>query len=124
MKQDAEKHIRIAEGTLLEMEQLMANNDYKGVMSRVYKAMLNAAMAAMKARDIQSAKRQPIGSEFNEAFIKTGLLDEKFYKYFRHAYSWAAGFDEETFASADHRQAQKIILMVKEFIAACRALCD
>jgi uncharacterized protein (UPF0332 family) len=86
--------------------------------------MLNAATAAMLARDVQSGARQPIVSEFDDIFVKTGLLDEKFYKYFRQAFNSRMDSDDPSFASADHRQAQTSLLRVKEFINACRVLCD
>jgi uncharacterized protein (UPF0332 family) len=124
MKQDVEKHLHIAEETLREMEHLMAGGLYKDVVKRTYQAMLNAATAALLAKNFQSGSRQAIASEFNEAFVKTGLLDEKFYRYFRQAFNSRTESDIPTFASADHRQAQTNFLRVKEFIAACRIICD
>jgi hypothetical protein len=64
--------------------------------------------------------RQAIVSEFNEAFVKTGLLDEKYHPYFSQAFNSGTEPDDPAFASADHRH----LLRVKEFIAACRILCD
>jgi uncharacterized protein (UPF0332 family) len=124
MKPDVEKHIRIADETMREMEHLMAGGIYKSIVKRAYHAMLNAATAALLAKEIKSAARQGIISEFNDAFIKTGLLDGKFYKYFRQAFNSRTESDDPTFESADHRLAQTSIMKVKEFISACRTLCD
>ena len=123
MKPDVEKHLRIANETLREMEHLIAGGFYEAVAKRTYNAMLNAATAALLAKEVQSDTRQAIISEFNDAFVKTGLFDEKFYKYFRQAFNSRAEPDA-SFASVDHRQAQTNLLRVKEFIAACRVLCD
>lgn len=124
MKQDVEKHLRVAEETLREMEHLMAGGFHKAVVRRAYHAMLNAATAALLAKEIQGGARQAIVSEFNDAFVKTGLLDEKYHNYFRRAFNSRTEPDDPTFASADHRQAQTNLLRVKEFIAACRKLCE
>ncbi len=71
---------------------------YRAVMGRAYHAMLNAAIAA--------------------------LLDEKYHRYFSQAFNSRTEPDDPAFTSADHRQAQTNLLRVKEFVAACRILCD
>jgi uncharacterized protein (UPF0332 family) len=124
MKQDVEKHLRIAEEALREMEYLLGGGFYRAVMGRAYHAMLNAATAALLAKEIQSGARQAIVSEFNDAFVKTGLLDEKYHRYFTQAFDSRTESDDPAFASPDHRQAQTNLLRVKDFIAACRVLCD
>ena len=124
MKPDVEKHLRIANETLREMEQLMAGGLYEAVVKRTYNAMLNAATAALLAKEVQNDTRQAIIAEFNDAFVKTGLFDEKVYKYFRQAFNSRAETDDSSFASADYKQAQTNLLRAKEFIAACRVLCD
>jgi uncharacterized protein (UPF0332 family) len=124
MKPDVEKSLRMADETLREMEHLMAGGFHKAVVKRAYQAMLNAATAALLAKEVQSGTRQSMVSEFNDTFVKTGLIDEKFYKYFRQAFNSRTESDDASFASVDHRQAQTNLLRVKEFIAACRVLCD
>ena len=118
------KHLRIANETLREMEYLIGEGFYEAVAKRTYNAMLNAATAALLAKEVQSDTRQAIIYEFNDAFVKTGLFDEKFYKYFRQAFNSRSESDDSSFASADHGQAQTNLLRVKEFIAACCVLCD
>jgi uncharacterized protein (UPF0332 family) len=124
MKPEVEKHLRTADEILREMEHLMANGFYKAVVKRAYHAMLNAATAALLAKEVQSGTRQGIVSEFNDAFIKTGQIDEKFYKYFSQAYNSRTESDDHSFASTDLRQAQTHFVRVKEFINTCRTLCD
>jgi uncharacterized protein (UPF0332 family) len=123
MKPDVEKHFRIADETLREIEHLMAGGFYRGVMARGYYAMLNAASAALLARKIDTGARQAIISEFEAAFVKTGLLDKKYHQYFRQAFNARTESDTPAFASADHRQAQTTLLRVRDFIAACQRLC-
>jgi uncharacterized protein (UPF0332 family) len=124
MKPDVEKHLRIANETLREMEHLIAGGFYEAVAKRTYVAMLNAATAALLAKEVRSDARQAIVSGFNDAFVKTGLFDEKVYKYFRQAFNSRAESGDASFASVDHGQAQADLLRAKEFIAACRVLCD
>jgi uncharacterized protein (UPF0332 family) len=124
MKQDVEKHLCVAEETLREMEYLLGGGFYRAVTERAYHAMLNAAIAALLAKEIQSSARQAIVSEFNDSFVKTGLLDEKYHRYFSQAFNSRIEPDDPAFASVDYRQAQTNLLRVKEFIAACRKLCE
>jgi uncharacterized protein (UPF0332 family) len=124
MKQDVKKHLRAAEEALREMEYLLGGGFYRAVMGRAYYAMLNAATAALMAKEIQGGARQALVSEFKDAFVKTGLLDEKYHRYFSHAFNSRTEPYDPTFASADHRQAKTNLLRVKEFITACRKLCE
>lgn len=124
MSPDVEKCLRNADEILLEMEHLMAGSYYRGAIGRAYYAMFQAASAAMLAKNIDTGNRQAIIPAFADAFIKTGLLDGKFEKYFKGAFSARTETEYETFASADHRQGQTTLLRTKEFISACKKLCD
>jgi len=123
MKPDVEKHLSTADEILREIQHLMAGGFYRGVVGRAYYAMLHAATAALSAKKIEDS-RQAIVSVFDDAFVKTGLLDKKFLKYFRRAFYARTESDYPLFASADHRQAQTILVRTKEFVAACRRLCE
>jgi uncharacterized protein (UPF0332 family) len=124
MNPDVEKHLRGADEILREMEHLMAGCFYRGTIGRAYYAMFHAATAALLARKVQEGPRQGIVPEFEGAFVKTGLLDKKLHQYFRQSFNARIESDYPSFASADHRQAQTALLRVKEFIAACRKLCE
>jgi uncharacterized protein (UPF0332 family) len=124
MKPDVKKHLRSADEILREMEHLMAGCFYRGTIGRAYYAMFHAATAALLAREAREGSRQGIVPKFEGAFVKTGLLDKKLNQYFRQAFNARTEPDSPSFASADHRQAQTTLLRVKEFIAACRKLCE
>ena len=124
MKPDIEKHLRAAEDVLRELEHLMAGGFYKGVVGRAYSAMFHAATAALEAKEIKGETRQGIVPAFADAFVKTGLLDKKYQVYFRQAFNAHSHTDSASFASADSRQAQTTLVRAKDFIAACRRLCE
>jgi uncharacterized protein (UPF0332 family) len=124
MEPDIKKHFRIADEILREMEHLMAGGFYRGVLGRAYYAMLHAATAALTTKEAKEGSRQAIVSAFADAFVKKGLLDKKFHNYFRQAFGAKAKADSPSFASADHRQAETTLVRTKEFIAACRKLCE
>jgi len=86
--------------------------------------MLSAATAALLARDFKSSVRQTIMSDFKDAFVKTGLIDEKFYKYFCQAFGSRKASDDSSMASPAYRAAQTYLIRTREFVAACRTLCD
>ena len=123
MKPDIEKHLRNAGEILREMEHLMAGGFYRGVVGRAYYAMFHAATAAMLAKEIEEKTRQGIVPAFDDAFVKTGLLDKKFHQYFHQAFGARTETDSLSFASADQRQAQTMLVRAKGFITACRGLC-
>ena len=51
------KHLRIANETLREMEYLIGEGFYEAVAKRTYNAMLNAATAALLAKEVQSGRQ-------------------------------------------------------------------
>lgn len=118
MKPDVEKHLRSADEILREIQHLMAGGFYRGAAGRAYYAMLHAATAALSAKKIKEGSRQAIVSVFDDAFVKTGMVDKEFLKYFRRAFNARTESDYPSFASADHRQAQTILVRTKEFVAA------
>jgi uncharacterized protein (UPF0332 family) len=124
MKKDIEKHLRSADEILREMEHLMAGGFYRGIIGRAYYAMFHAATAALTAKKIGSGSRQAIVPAFADAFVKTGLLDKKFNDYFLRAFGARTESDYPSSASADNRQARTALVRTKEFIAACRKLCE
>jgi uncharacterized protein (UPF0332 family) len=124
MKPDVRKHLRSADEFLHEMEHLIAGGFYRGVVGRAYYAMFHAATAALLAREMVKSSRQAIVSRFEDAFVKTGLLDKNLHQYFLRAFYARTEPDSSSFVSADHRQAQTALLKAREFIAACRKLCE
>ena len=123
MKPNIKKHLNQAEEILREMQHLITGNFYKGVRERAYYAMFHAATAAMLAKEIKGKSGQAIVSTFAGGFVKTGLLDKKYHRYFQQAANLRTKSDYTSFDSADHRQAQRNIVISREFVAACRKLC-
>jgi len=124
MKPEIEKHLHEADEVLCELEHLMAGGFYKGIVGRSYSAMLHAAIALFEAKEIKDQTRQGIVPAFADVFVKTGLLDKKYHEYFRQAFNERMQNDAASFASVDSGQAHATLLRTKEFIAACRKLCE
>ncbi len=123
MDSEVKENLKKADESFREIEHLMAEGFYPAVVGRAYATMLQAANAALMAKKVEGA-RQSIVLTFDEAFVKTGLLDKKYDQYFRRAYNSRTKSDQASFASTDLRQARVTLLMVKDFIAACRNLCE
>jgi uncharacterized protein (UPF0332 family) len=124
MKPDVEKRFRKAEETQREIEHLIVGGFYRAAVGLAYSAMLNAATAALLAREVEKGSRQPIVDKFTNAFVKTGLLDKKFHDYFRFAFNARTDSSSPSFASVDHRLAQSTFVKVKDFIKVCRSLSE
>ncbi|MBN2020237.1 MAG: HEPN domain-containing protein [Sedimentisphaerales bacterium] len=125
MNPEIEKELHKADAFLREIEHLIASGLFKASMERAYYAMFHAATAAIMAKEIDQGARQAIIPVLDKCLVKTGLLDKKFLGYLRQAFNASKADSERTaFGSSDHRQAQMILLRTREFVAACKKLCE
>ena len=125
MNPEVEQELRKADAFMREIEQLIGSGLYKASIERAYYAMFHAATAAMMAKKAEQGARQAIIPVMDKCLVKTGLLDKKYLGYLRQALN-AGKSDSEgaVIGSSDHKQAQIIMLRTKEFLDACRKLCE
>ena len=86
--------------------------------------MFHAATAALLSKDIIRHSHHGIISSFGREFIKTGLIDPKFHKYFIEAFDLRQESDYHPLVDITSEQANKVIERAKEFLDICRIICQ
>jgi len=122
MRKDVQKHLQSAEMFLKESEHLFSGDFNNGTIGRAYYAMFHAATAALLAKDIERTSHHAIISALGEFITKPGLLDSKFHKYIREAFTLRNDCDYLAPFEADKSQAEITLQRAKEFVDACRNL--
>jgi len=122
MRKDVQKHLQSADLFLRESEHLFSGGFSNGTIGRAYYAMFHAATAALLAKDIERTSHHAIISAFGEFIAKPGLLDGKFHKYIREAFTLRNDCDYLAPFEADDSQASTTLQRAKDFVDACRKL--
>ena len=124
MRKDARRHLESAEIFLKESEHLFSGGFYNGTVGRAYYAMFHAATAALLAQDIERTSHHAIISAFGELITKPGHLDNKFHKYIIEAFILRNDCDYLAPFEAEESQALVTLRRAKEFVDACKKLCQ
>jgi len=124
MRKDVQKHLKSAETFIKESEHLFSGGFYNGTVGRAYYAMFHAATAALLAKDIERTSHHAIISAFGEFIVKAGLLEPKFHKYIREAFTLCNDCDYLAPFEAEESQAATTLQRAREFVEACRKLCQ
>lgn len=120
MKDEAAKFLEKADRTLRAAETLQREGDYESAVGRCYYAMLHAAQALLRERDLRYRKHAGVHAAFGEHFAKTGLLDAKYHRWLLDAFDDRLRGDYDIDASFDEESVTKRIEHAREFLAAVR----
>ena len=123
MRKDAQKHFESAETFLKESEHLFSGGFHNGTVGRAYYAMFHAATAALLTRGIERTSHHAIIAALGEFLVKPGLMDSKYHKYIREAFTLRNDCDYLAPFEAEESQAATTLQRAKEFVKACRKLC-
>lgn len=77
MKEEVRKFLEKANRTLQAAETLLRAGDCESAAGRCYYAMLHAAQAVLRDRDLRYRKHSGVHAAYGEHFAKTELLDPK-----------------------------------------------
>lgn len=120
MKEEARKFLEKAGRTLRSAESLMREGDYESAAGRCYYAMLHAAQALLRDRDLRYRKHAGVHAAYGEAFAKTGLLDPKYHRWILDAFDDRLRGDYDIDVSFDKESVTKRIFQAREFLDAAR----
>jgi len=123
MRKDVNRHLQSADMFLKESEHLFSGGFNNGTVGRAYYAMFHAATAALLTKDIERTSHHAIISAFGEFIAKPGILDEKFHKYIREAFTLRNDCDYLAPFEAEKSQASTTLERAKEFVETCKKLC-
>ena len=124
MNEEVYLHLERAVDCIKDAEYLVAGGRYFAAIGRGYYAMFHSATATLLNKDIIRHSHHGIISSFGREFVKTGLVDSKFHKYFIEAFDLRQESDYHPLVDITPQQASKVIARAKEFIDICRMLCQ
>lgn len=120
MKDEAAKCLDKADRTLRAAEVLLREGDYESASGRGYYAMLHAAQALLRERDLRYRKHAGVHAAFGEHFAKTGLMDPKYHRWLLDAFDDRLRADYDIDASFDADSVTRRIEQAREFLAVVR----
>ena len=124
MRKDVQRHLESAETFLKESEHLFSGAFYNGTVGRGYYAMFHAATAALLSKDMERTSHHAVISAFGEFIVKPGLLEATFHRYIIEAFTLRNDCDYLAPFDAEESQAAATLKRAKEFVEACKRLCQ
>ena len=118
----AQGFIESAHGRLRSAKALLEIGEYGNTMSLVFYAFLDAADAALAARTIRTKSHAGTISLFGLHFIKPGLVDAKYSRWFRRARKFRLQADYERKRDFTLEQVNEAIDQATEFVEVIEGL--
>ena len=116
MKEEARKFLEKAERTLRAAETLLREGETESAAGRCYYAMLHAAQALLRERDLRYRKHAGVHTSYGEHFAKTGILDPKYHRWLLDAFDVRIQGDYGVDALVTPDEARTIIDQAREFL--------
>jgi uncharacterized protein (UPF0332 family) len=120
MKDEAAKFLAKAEHALHAAETLIRDGDHESAAGRCYYAMLHAAQALLRERDIRYRKHTAVHAAFGKHFAKTGVLDPKYHRWLLDAFDDRQRGDYDIDVFFDAETVTNRVEQAREIIAAVR----
>jgi len=124
MSEDVCLHFERAQDCIAQAESLLATSWPGAAISRAYYAMFHAATAALLHRGVSRRSHQGVIGAFGQTFAKPGLIEARFHKYLADAFDLRQESDYQPVVHLTNEQAGKMLERAREFVAACRTLCE
>ncbi len=124
MNEDVRLHLERADDCLSEAELLLEAARPGVAVSRAYYAMFHAATAALLHQGIRRRSHKGIVAGFGQTFAKSGAVDARLHRYLRDAFDLRQESDYQPIVRVTDSQSQKVLGWAREFVAACRDLCQ
>ena len=120
MKEETARLLRKAERALQAARTLLREGDAEFAAGRAYYAMLHAAQALLRERDLTYRKHSGVHSAFGRYFAKTGELDPKFHRWLLDAFDDRIRGDYDADAVFEQEDVALRIDQAEGFIAEAR----
>ncbi len=104
LKIEIQQYIKRSEDAIETVKILIDHKKYPDAVSKAYYAMLYAASALLRTKDLDISKHSAVISQFGLHFAKTGLIDKIHHKRFIKAFN-----DRDV---ADYRVMKEVIEQV------------
>jgi uncharacterized protein (UPF0332 family) len=120
MKQESLNLLEKSQRALRAAETLFRGGDYEAATGRAYYAMLHAAQALLRARDLRYRKHGSVHAGFAEHFTRTGRFDIKYHRWLLDAFDDRLRADYDIEVSFDRDSVAARIEQAREFLETAR----
>lgn len=124
MTEEVQRRFEQAAECVEDARVLLDRDRLPAAVARLYYAMFHAATAALLARGIRRRSHHALLAAFGQNFVKTGELDDRFYKDIRAAFERRQQADYEAVLEIDRQAAAQLHTQAIDFVDACRKLVD
>jgi uncharacterized protein (UPF0332 family) len=124
MNEEVAIHFESADKCIAQAELLYAASHPGAAIGRSYYAMFHAATAALLHKGVERHSHRGILAAFAQTFVKTGRTDARFHRYLREAFDLRQESDYQPAIQLTIERAQEVLGWAREFVAACKKLCE
>lgn len=124
LKLEIQKYIEKSEDAIDTVKLLITHKKFSDAVSKAYYAMLYAACALLRTKNLDVSKHSGVISQFGLHFIKTGLIDKANHKRIIKAFNDRDVADYrimkdviEQVAIQKLKDAEKFVADIKEFLS-------
>lgn len=114
------QELRRAQESFRAAKRLLEDGLYADAVSRAYYAMLHATKAALLTKRIEVHSHTAALKMLSLHFIKPGLLESTYGKFFKKAQQDRAKSDYEVLVSIDHATAKEHVQAAQRFLTRIR----
>jgi uncharacterized protein (UPF0332 family) len=122
VSEEIQRHFEQAAECLEDARVLLDNNRLTAAVTRVYYAMFHAGTGALLARGVRRSSHHALLAAFGQTLVKTGELDQRFYRDLRAAFQRRQQADYEATLEVDRQAAGQLYEQAIDFVDACRRL--
>ncbi len=116
IKELANVRLDRAKEMLISAEDNFKNDDLRTSLNRSYYAIFHAMRAMNCLDDFDSSKHSGVIAHFNQAYIKTGVIDTHFSQIIKGASFLREKSDYDDFYIVNRKEAEQQLIDAKEFV--------
>ncbi|MFM8876580.1 MAG: HEPN domain-containing protein [Anaerolineae bacterium] len=120
MKEEGKLLLLRAEEAIDSAELLLKEGYLADSISRAYYAMFYVAEALLNEKDLSFSKHGNVHGAFGEHYVKTGIFDKKYHKWFLEAFSRRIASDYDASAKFQSSSVKTMIDQAWDFLQAAK----
>jgi uncharacterized protein (UPF0332 family) len=120
LKETTEKLLEKASRSVQAAEHLAKDGDAEFAVGRAYYAMFYAAQGLLNEKTLRFRRHAGVHNAFAEQFIKTGLIDKRYYRWLVAAFSKRITGDYGIESDLTGEDASLLIGQAREFLRAAQ----
>ena len=120
MKEESKLLLLRAEEAIDSAELLLKEGYLADSISRAYYAMFYITEALLNEKDLSFSKHGNVHGAFGEHYVKTGIFDKKYHKWFLEAFSRRIASDYDASAKFQSSSVKTMIDQAWDFLQAAK----